>query len=153
MKKREKIKQKFLVLISLLVGIFVPGTSAEAARQRLVIRPYQNVTEVFTETMAENTDHKTDGKETDKIVSISRNGTASSVEEAASSKENENRTENINVDQKTVKENRRKRLGRKLKAAFSSLKNRKLIVKFRRGAGVIPGKMRKIFHRPRKAVA
>ena len=151
MKKREKIKQKFLVLISLLVGIFVPGTSAEAARQRLVIRPYQNVTEVFTETMAENTDHKTDGKETDKIVSISRNGTASSVEEAASSKEN--RTENINVDQKTVKESRRKRLGRKLKAAFSSLKNRKLIVKFRRGAGVIPGKMRKIFHRPRKAVA
>ena len=153
MKKREKIKQKFLVLISLLVGIFVPGTSAEAARQRLVIRPYQNVTEVFTETMAENTDHKTDGKETDKIVSISRNGTASSVEEAASSKENENRTENIIVDQKTVKESRRKRLGRKLKAAFSSLKNRKLIVKFRRGAGVIPGKMRKIFHRPRKAVA
>ncbi len=117
MKKREKIKQKFLVLISLLVGIFVPGTSAaEAARQRLVIRPYQNVTEVFTETMAENTDHKTDGKETDKIVSISRNGTASSVEEAASSKENENRTENINVDQKTVKESRRKRLGQEVKS-------------------------------------
>ncbi len=150
MKKREKIKQKFLVLISLLVGIFVPGFSAEASRQRLVIRPCENVGALYVgekEATGNNAD-----REQDKIVPISK-GKPGKAEEKMNSKENEKNQE---------MESWRKRFVQKIKSVLAWVGRRKPVIKFRQGVSFLFGRFRRVlkivsrcpvFHRQKKAAA
>lgn len=150
MKKREKIKQKFLVLISLIVGIFVPGSSAEAARHRLIVRPCEKIEEVQTETASMV--QRAECSETDKIVSISRNGIDKPKDEAALASEIQNgKTEDI--DMRTEEDTEKKRIRKRVRRIFTSLKKGKLAVRFRQGVGKVPERVRRLFHRPRRVAA
>lgn len=148
MKKREKMKQKFLVLISLLMGIFVPGSLTGAARQRVVVHSCENVGELYEEEKTEN--DLVNCAETEKIVSISK--------KKAEKEKSTSETEKVSQDRLT----RRKRFAEKMKSAGLWMSRRKIIIKLRRGASLICGVFRKkfqkvgkcpVFHRQRKALA
>ena len=151
MKKREKMKQKFLVLISSLAGIFMPGSLAQAYRQKLVIRPYENVGELYGEDIESEAAACTETeREKDKIVPISKG------------KEEKIKAVTREEDKPAEKLSRRKKVVRKMKAAVMWISKRKLIIRFRRIFQSIGSGFRRaahrvrqcpVFHRPRRAAA
>lgn len=90
MKKREKMKQKFLLLISLLVGIFTPGaiTNGQRSRHAAVSCESAEAGELY-EACAAAKDAVQDQAEPDKVVSISRGKNESDGSEPVKEEEGE----------------------------------------------------------------